>query len=391
MAGHARRRAPDKRAEVFRSLEERIRDADSKSPAELALLAKEVEENMQDLDDVVPEIREMLLRRQRAMASKDTPVPPRTPEAVTAEQVKLVPVFRKCACGCGVMLACGSTTDAGIEETHKTQLIDPCPPPPVNASAQRAYCEMLCRPQKKSPKSQDVTPTAAAQPKRMPNFGRLHEMAVPREKPPPPEPEPPFRALPAPRTKILKPSFSAPDLQRIPTPPACSSSCQSTLGLRARDSLRQQSAHAPTFEGGAAGVGSTITELRCHAMKSKCFMLPLAGCSQPLLPPLGQDFADDLSYERAPEAKRHVSASEQRRYVQKNLYRGHENGVPGSSANLQARLDALRKENKARDKVLEREERELEARQEKSRKRHGRSKHSHHCGYPTEFAAEMIC
>lgn len=367
------RKLPDRRADLFLSLDERIRNADSKSPADMAKLAAEVEERMQDLGDVEPEIRTMLLKRRKEMALKDEQVPPRTPEAAKPE--KFEPVLRMCCCGCGEMRVAGSHEDAAFTQLCQRHLADPKRLPQVNASAQRAYSDQLSRPRKQpTAPSEEVTPSAASR-SRLPNYDRLQEMAKPREPPPPPPPEPlPFRAMPAPGfakplkspSNVCRPSYSAPDL-RMPTPPASSSGCQPTLGLRARDSLRQLSLCAagsgggyPTPDGATDGASAKLVDLRCHALKNKCFMLPLDRQSLPALPSLGQDFADELSFQKAPENKRHVSESAQRRYTEDKLYRKPANGGPGSVADLQAKLDALKKENKARDRQLQKEERQQE-------------------------------
>jgi len=100
----------------------------------------------------------------------------------------------------------------------------------------------------------------------------------------------------------------------------------------------------------------------------------------PLLPTFGEDFTDDLGLDRMPgERKRHVSASSQRRYTEERLYRPRV-GPPGSTADLQARLEALKKENKAfRDENREREK----------TKRPSRSKHALYRDSSIDIAAEI--
>lgn len=310
-------------SELSVSLAERIRAVDTKSPAELAMLAAEVKDAMEDLSDVEPEIREMLLRRQRAIAIQDSPPPPRTPEPVEQSE-KPTRVLRHCCCGCGAMLVCSNSEDAAMTEFCKRQLVNSDPPPPVNASAQRAYSKRLSKPRKPAEATKDEAPPP--RPSRRPDYRYLEEIAKPREPPPPPPPEPQFRALPPPsftkaskRPSAMKSSASAPDLFRP-------SSSEFWL---------------PSVSDGASSKLTDLAELRCHVIKANYARSPAANYGLPLLPLLGEDYG-----ERPNEVRRHVSASAQRRYTDEHLYHKPAHGAPGSIADLQARLQALKKENR---------------------------------------------
>lgn len=341
--------------ELSMSLAEQIRAVDSKSPAELAKLAAEVEESMKNLDDLEPEIRQMLLRRQRVLASQESPVPPRTPELVETE--KAPPPVRFCCCGCGAQLLCGSSQDEAMTQIFCRQTAEP-ERAPINAAAQRAYFEQLSKPRKKTRPSEDDRGGAGEGPTRLPDYEWLHRMAKPRDAPPPPPPEPVFRALPAPSFgrpsnspvgMMGRPSFSMPDLRtslgidNAANAHGYGAARRAPRQVRTRSSLPSQ---LPPLEARDVGAGQSCTkfvELRCHALKaSSSFLLPSYSSG---MPGLGSDYSDELQCENAAEKKRR-SAKQQRSYTEERLYTGPK-AKPGSTADLQARLDALKRENQA--------------------------------------------
>lgn len=240
---------------------------------------------------------------------------------------------------------------------------------PINAAAQRAYFEQLSKPRKKTRPKEDDRGAAEEGPTRLPDYEWLHRMAKPRDAPPPPPPEPVFRALPAPSFgrpskspvgMMGRPSFSMPDLR---TSMGIDNAANAHGYGAARRAPRQVSTRSllpsqlPPLEARDVGAGQSCTkfvELRCHALKaSSSFLLPSYSSS---VPGLGSDYsaaaaaaaeaaADELRFENAPEKKRR-SAKQQRGYTQERLYTGPK-AKPGSTADLQARLDALKRENQA--------------------------------------------
>jgi hypothetical protein len=131
------------------------------------------------------------------------------------------------------------------------------------------------------------------------------------------------------------------------------------LEARRLPKLSQGAAWAPDQLPQLGKTNSKLVELRCHALKDKKMIFsrsPSDSYGLPMISALNEDFSDNLDFNRAPENKRHVSASAQRRYTDQHLYRRPKNGKPGSVADLQARLESLRQENK----VLQHEEHERE-------------------------------
>lgn len=233
-----------------------------------------------------------------------------------------------------------------------------CCRPTVDASHQRAYCAELAKPRMPSSAPADP-PVTLLRPIRPPNYEHLRRMAKPRELPPPPSPVDNMpKALPAPNFSRLQPkrfgkvksSFSAPSLHSMLT-----DDDDGSLSPPLRGRGEHRPLLSPTLLASSSGdLNSQFAKLQRESILSKRSLAPPSPTGNCSLPPIGSSFPSFSSCEYEEdrrsgwmaEKKKQISAVAQRRYTEEHLC-PRSQAKPGSTAALQARLDALRRENQA--------------------------------------------